>query len=361
MKIVFGVLMMLGAFPLLFWNEGRAVRTAESLEEGRGRVITVSPDKVDPANEGKLVHTTGRARTADTVSDPTFGVAVNAIALKRRVEVYQWHEKSESRGRNSDSNVYKYTKQWSDTLVDSSKFKVPDEHPNPTSMQYKSDKWLASKVTLGAFTLNPRQVDGIPGDDPVKASLPTGAAAMRDLHERDGVLYLGSKPAEPQVGDLRISFSKVPESDLSIVARQSGTLFAPYRAKSGATVDLQTAGTVSGDEMFTSAEHANVAALWGARIMGFILMAIGVGLMLRTFTSILAAIPFIGHLVNAGTVVVAVMTAAVLSLTTISIAWIFYRPLLGLALLVIGGGAIYAVWRQLEKKPDKPAAPAQST
>ena len=38
------------------WNEGRAVRTAESLEEGAGAVVSVPADAVDPGNEGKLVH-----------------------------------------------------------------------------------------------------------------------------------------------------------------------------------------------------------------------------------------------------------------------------------------------------------------
>jgi hypothetical protein len=139
MKVVFGVIMMIAALPLLFWNEGRAVRTAQALEEGRGSAVTTSSDKVDPGKEGKLVHAAGRARTADTVSDPVFGVSTNAIALKRKVEMYQWTEERESRGGDSDNYVYKYTKQWSASLVDASKFKVPDEHPNPRSMQYSSE------------------------------------------------------------------------------------------------------------------------------------------------------------------------------------------------------------------------------
>src|SRR5688572_9889170 len=121
MKVVFGVLMMTVAFPLLFWNEGRAVHTAQSLEEGRGAVVSTSSEKVDPALEGKLVHTTGRVRTASTVSDPVFGVSANAIALNRKVAMYQWKEKSESRGGGSEARTYRYTKEWSETLVDSSK------------------------------------------------------------------------------------------------------------------------------------------------------------------------------------------------------------------------------------------------
>ena len=77
--VLFGLLLAIVAFPLLFWNEGRAVRTAKSLAEGRGAVVAASAERLDPANEGKLVHVAGRARTEDTVADPLFGVQAPAI------------------------------------------------------------------------------------------------------------------------------------------------------------------------------------------------------------------------------------------------------------------------------------------
>jgi len=357
-KIVFGVIMMIAALPLLFWNEGRAVRTAQALEEGRGVAVTTSSDKVDPGKEGKLVHTTGRARTADTVSDPVFGIATNAIALKRNVEMYQWTEERESRGRSADNYVYKYTKQWSALLVDSAKFKVPDEHPNPRRMQYNSEKWIASTVTLGAYTLSSSQVNRIPGEDPVKAVLPSSGSTARAVREHAGALYVGENPEQPQVGDLRITFTKVPDSDVSIVAKQVGSSFAPYRASSGSTVDLQSKGIVSLDEMVTGAEDKNIAAMWGLRVFGFILMAIGAGLMLRPLAAIFSGVPIVGQIVGAGTVLIAVLLAAVLSLTIIGIAWIFYRPLLGIALLLVGGAAAYGIWQQVGKARRKGVATA---
>ena len=66
--ILVGIVMVIAAFPLLFWNEGRAVRTAKSLDEGSGAVVTTPSERVDPAHEGKLVHTTGRAKSTATLS-----------------------------------------------------------------------------------------------------------------------------------------------------------------------------------------------------------------------------------------------------------------------------------------------------
>ena len=79
--IVVGLGMAVVAFPLLFWNEGRAVQTAQSLEEGAGAVISVPADRVDPGNEGKLVHLSGTSATSAPVRDVEFGVE-EAKALK---------------------------------------------------------------------------------------------------------------------------------------------------------------------------------------------------------------------------------------------------------------------------------------
>ena len=37
--VLTGLLMLVIAFPLLLWNEGRAVRRAQDLEAGRGAVV----------------------------------------------------------------------------------------------------------------------------------------------------------------------------------------------------------------------------------------------------------------------------------------------------------------------------------
>ena len=64
-NVVFGLVLFVVAFPVLFKNEGRAVIAAKRLEEGRGAVVSLpTANAVDPANEGKLVHVTGRAATA---------------------------------------------------------------------------------------------------------------------------------------------------------------------------------------------------------------------------------------------------------------------------------------------------------
>jgi Transmembrane protein 43 len=363
--VLVGIVMVIAAFPLLFWNEGRAVKTAKSLDEGRGAVVTAPADKVDAANEGKLVHMTGRAKTAESVSDPVFGVSANALSLKRKVEMYQWKESSKSEkkdrvGGGTDTvTTYTYAREWSESLIDSSKFKQPQGRRNPDSMPYKSEKWTAGRVTLGAYTLTPAQVGRITGDEAVPAAAPPASAdGGRRIREHAGGLYAGENPEQPQVGDYRITFTKVGESDITLVAKQTGASFEPYRAKAGSTVDLQRKGIASADEMFTSAQQANTAMTWVLRGVGFLLMAMGIGMILKPLAILASVLPILGDIVGAGTGIIAFLLAGVMSFITIAIAWIFYRPLLGIALLLVAGGAVYGVIHLVRKFRATRAPPA---
>ena len=71
---LFGLVLVIGACILLFWAEGRAVKTARSLEEGKGLVVEVDAAKIDAGNDGKLVHITGDAVPQD-VPGATLGLA----------------------------------------------------------------------------------------------------------------------------------------------------------------------------------------------------------------------------------------------------------------------------------------------
>ncbi len=86
--ILIGLVLVLAGVALLWWNEGRAVLTAQGLTEGAGLVISVAADHLDPANEGRLAHTSGRALTGGSLTDPDFPyMTVKALALQRSVAV----------------------------------------------------------------------------------------------------------------------------------------------------------------------------------------------------------------------------------------------------------------------------------
>ena len=96
---------------------------------------------------------------------------------------------------------------------------------------------------------------------------------------------------------------------------------------------------------------------WLLRGLGLILMTFGLSLVLRPLSVFADVLPLLGRLVGKVTGVFAFMISAGLSGITIAVAWIVYRPLLGVAILVVAVAAIVAGFR-LTRKPAAEPAPA---
>ena len=93
-----GILLFLAGTALLWWNEGRAVKTEKMLDEaGNAYVEMPNPDKKDASLEGELVCGTAFANTEDSLADADFGVGAKAISIRRTVEYYQWVEHSQEK------------------------------------------------------------------------------------------------------------------------------------------------------------------------------------------------------------------------------------------------------------------------
>lgn len=344
--LIVGVVLFLAAFPVLWLNEGYAVKTARSLSQGANDVVSVAPDRIGAANEGKLVHVSGRATTTETVADPVFNVSVRAVRLRRKVEMYQWQETSTSQkdkdfgGGQTTRTTYKYAPVWSEQPIDSANFKRPEGHQNP-AMPLRSDEYVADRVTLGAFRLNRNQVDRFTGDDAVDVSGARPPDSIRDrAHSVESGFQVGDL-ASPAVGDLRITFKQLTPVEVTVVARQVSDTFEPYRAKAGGTIDLVAMGIQSAEAMFETAKFHNVVRTWILRGVGLILMIIGMALVLKPLATLGDVVPFVGSLLRVGAGLLSFGVALCLSLVTIAIAWIAYRPLIGLALLT---GAVLVIF-----------------
>src|SRR5690606_10567578 len=125
------------AIGLQFWNEGRTVRRDALLGEAGAQLVVLGSSTPVPANEGSLVHVGGRAAASTPVQDAEFGVKLDALALRRRVEMYQWREKRDRReeklagGGTRTVTEYRYEGHWNDDAVDSSRFGQRAGHENP--------------------------------------------------------------------------------------------------------------------------------------------------------------------------------------------------------------------------------------
>lgn len=360
--IVVGIVLIIIGIALLFWNEGRAVKAYKTLKEGQGLVIDVASGAVDSGNNGKLVHLTADAVTDETLVDSDFGVSANAIRLRRDVEMYQWKEseKSETRkklgGGEETVTTYTYTKEWSGMLNDTANFHQPAGHENPSEFPYDSMTSDAEQVVVGAFYLSPDLIAQLSDyrDLPVR-DLPEGTQWPEGARADKGGIYLGANPAQPQVGDVRIKFSVVEQGPVSLVAAQNGDTFADYQTKAGGTIAMIVPGNVPAQQMFEDAIATNTLVTWLIRLGGFILIWIGFGLLFAPLSVLADIVPLFGSLVGAATGLIAFLLALAVGLTVIAIAWVVFRPLLGITLLVIAVAALALGFRAFRKKPQAAA------
>jgi hypothetical protein len=369
--ILVGIVLFVASFPLLFWNEGRSVKTAKSLAEGAASVVSIKPDKVDAANDMKLVHLTGPANTDEILTDSEFGISTPAIKLAREVEVYQWKEdeKRETRkklgGGEETVSTFSYTKVWSSDLIDSGRFEQQEGHANPQEKPFEDTEKMAGHVTVEAFTLSPSLVSEIGPYVSLSVTEESAGKMSEALKPRvkfhNGMYYKGEDQANPQIGDAKITFKIVKPATVSIVSKQVGNTFEPYQTKIGGTIEMLTVGTHSAEAMFEAAQKENVIITWLLRLLGLFLMYAGLNAIFKPLSVLGDVIPLVGTLVGVGTSIVAGLIAFSLSIITIGIAWFYYRPIVAIPLLAVGIGALVGLKMLSKNKAKVPVEAAKAS
>ena len=469
--ILAGLIFVAIAIGLLFWNEGRTIRRAQTLKEGESNYVTVDPSAPDAANNSQLIYATGEMKTDDVLSDDVFDVSVNGIKFRRVVEMFQNQEESKSEtkkkfgGGTETVTTYSYRKTWSENEIDSSSFHE-DGHENP-SMPFQSREQIAQNVTMGEFEVEPSvfgmksdfqkwdvkaeeptvtapetpaapvtesvvpSETDVPVEVPVQPTTatadsepaaapavglagaasavpsstasaqnsaqnfdqPSGAVGLASAQTApsnpaavglasaqtapsnpaavgiatavqglgnalapeakpqlvNGGYYLGQNPATPMIGDVRVHFEYVPNGPVSVVACQQDGKLIPYQCKKGQLVLLEV-GTVSAAEMFANAKSSNKMLAWILRIVGFVLMMIGFCMIFKPLSVLADVIPFLGSLVGGATGIVAFLIALTGSCLTIGIAWLYYRPLIGVPLIIAALGFFLYAFKFGKKK-----------
>ena len=358
-----GILIFVAATALLWWNEGRAVKTTKMLNEAQGAYVEMeNPSKIDPTLDGELVHATAVATTQDSLIDARFGFGTTAISLQRDVEYYQWveHSQSESKdklgGKEVTTTTYTYTREWVSSPVQSSEFKDPEyQNKNMVLAVVEPETQWAENVSFGAYKLNESLTHCISSNEPVQLAI--DEIILKDLekgisriqkkdslnyvHQNGNVLYIGRVPSSPEVGDVRITWEKVVPAKVTILSQVDGDTFKPYKAKNGKTFQTLVMGKKDASEIFESEHSSNKIWLWVLRILGFLLVTAGLKGILGFSETLLKVVPFLANIVGWGLSLVCTVVGLAWSLIVIALAWITYRPVLGISLLVV---AAFLLW-----------------
>lgn len=345
---------------LLWWNEGRAVKRAQGLTEGAAAVRSVEAERIDPQMDGHLIHLSGKAIPGEFVADPLTDFVFDGLALEREVEMYQWRERKETTtkknlgGSEDRLTTYTYERVWEGREISSESFKENAAHRNP-AMPFRSEEFYSEGATLGAYGIGPRVLGALPKEKIFDLEeMALESIVGRQVHVESGTIYLGSDPGQPEVGDVRIGYFGSEPQAVSVVGKQNGDSLEEYLAESGSSIFLVEPGIVSAENMFERAEKANTVLAWVLRGVGLLALFFGFSTVLRPIAVFADVVPLFGSIASAGIAVVGVLLACVVGFVTIALAWVFFRPLIGILLLVVVTAAAALLFVKIKTSPAKP-------
>jgi len=343
------ILVLLGS-SLLFWNEGRAIRTSRALEECL-RDITVldSVDSVFEENEGSLLLVSGHLAISNSLGDDIYGLSVHVVKLKKTVEVYQWKETKHTKRRkvrNGNGQYvtkidkrYSYHKGWYDYPIDSNRFHRHYGHDNQPSSAWptKSKLETNTNVRIGGFMLGPNIINKINNFRPLGGEeLPTPAWVWVKLYE--GIYYHTDNILDPAVGDYRVQFAVAGREGeaFSIVGKQRGKGIVPHQTKSGEEILILKTGRKTAEEIFVSEHHQNRTWTWIYRLGGWFPLFLGLLCLSSLLGQFLDMFPMTRSIVTMGSTSLPFTVSVTLTLSIIGVGWSWYRPVVGLSLLLLG-------------------------
>ena len=352
--ILGGFVFIIIAIVALWWNEGNNVKNIKTTKEMEELVVDISSDKIDSAYEGKLIATHGKLLNEETLEDKEFEVSLVTPKLVRNVEMYQWEEDSST---DDDGNTtYSYSKKWSSTIIDSGNFHNSG-HENPAIMPYHNETYIASDVKVGAFTLNTDQKNDLSTNKDYR-DLKVEVATRLNYTIADKYYTSSQDISNPEIGDVRISFVYNDSTDVSILAVQIGDTFTEYTSSVGKKESRIMDGIHTGKDMINVIKKENNLIKWIIRAAGTLFIILGFATILKPISTITGYVPILGSIVSGVVGIVSFILGVCLSLVVIAIAWIRFRPILGICLLA----AVVALFILLKKvlKKKKENAPSET-
>lgn len=277
-SIIWGVIFVFLSISIQWWNESRSVKFESLLKRGLEECQSISADKIEEASRGKIVHVQGRTHVVSPVFEPPFkfaqaramsdanmtlkqvtfdkdgGVdALGAVILQSTFEVYEWTPTGRPWADPQKDKKSKagYKTEWLTKHFDSSSFKKPSpENPRlPHNVRLGTTTQCASRVKLGAFDLPEEMIKQFRKYENLMPVLPSVVVCfgLQFQECEDGYFYArpsskgstssllsqDAKYHEPEVGDLRARFLRVPEGEATAIAvqceRDGYETFVPFR------------------------------------------------------------------------------------------------------------------------------------
>jgi hypothetical protein len=397
-----GIILVIASIVLLVWNENNYVQQKKALKEWAAIVQEATVDQINSDLEWKEIHVSGQtASDAEALQDSAFWIVTDNLKLKRTVEMYQWHEKSEEKCHDNYwwsedcETIYTYDTKWDEDPIDSSNFYQTTNHENPSTREYESNERVKEPITLWAYTLTDVFVDKLTDYKAINLSeqninIPetneiatdqttqanettvednnnsylygdsettnnTTASSNNKYHINDNQIYIWADPTKPNVWDLRITFSSVKPWTVSIVWKQMSNELTSYTTTNWRSIALLDQGNVSATDMFLEAQKANKMLTWILRLFWLFLMYCGFAMLFQFIETLAKVLPFLANIIGVWTSIIALWLTLIIWFLTIWIAWLAVRPIVWICCLVVAAGWIFLLIKSKKnKKSDQP-------
>eukprot|EP00003_Mantamonas_plastica_P005716 TRINITY_DN14663_c0_g2_i3.p1 TRINITY_DN14663_c0_g2~~TRINITY_DN14663_c0_g2_i3.p1 ORF type:complete len:318 (+),score=107.15 TRINITY_DN14663_c0_g2_i3:25-954(+) len=290
---------------------------------------------------------------------------------------YQWKERvTETKINEGDQTrtekTFDYYKTWSEDILDTDSFKHPRKHENPTHMKFSPSVQRAEVVQVGDYQLSKEMIQHLEyAVSPITLKFSDKLAKKmqksKNIELVDNSVFYTGNPGHPHIGDCRVWFElTAPTTELvdsakyvtngnqetvvSVIGKLNmpTTIDTTFSTVSGTELSMVHKGSMTAKQMFDAALSSNNTFTWILRFVGWLLMYIGMSMMTQIIHTLVDWVPIVRTLVSYGVSMVNFVLSFSLSLVTIALAWIRFRPTLATIMLAI---AILPTLVIKEKKP----------
>ena len=357
--MILGPILFLGSFPLLFWNEGRVDL---SLIATTATEISAEAFSADKSLNGKLILATGILNVDASIGDSLFLKPDKFIAIRRKSEMYSWKERkrtetqTESDGSKAIKTIYNYDTEWTEEPMSLDPFRVMKDRDNPKKGIGNFTK-TAQNATLGVYDFDVSSIK-LPF---IGLNLNNQNVQLSQKAKLEGDYIFVSKSgnssfSNPQVGDLRISYEVVNSGiESTIFGKLDGFRISPYSIGKNSVLYRILPGTR--EEALTEFHSEYVITLWMFRVVGFLMMFVGMAILFEPISALLNIIPSLGVLKRGLVWAVSFFTTLMLVISLVIILSFLHSIITLIALLIAGLITVFIVMVILGKRQSNSQPP----
>jgi len=375
--VVFGLILFIGSFVVLWMNEGR-----QDMSEAAELCMPIKPDMVQADAEGKPVCVSAEMTSEEMLGDPEFLIPGDYITLSRQVEMFAWvenqssEEKKKIGGGTETVTTYTYEKKWTSSSSVSTNFRYPEGHENPTST-IEDKSFTVQSAKVGSYNVAVDRLS-LPGENPVEikqnmliSSQPQstgdkivqktstggdviveGGSAPAGRRLEGGYIYIGKGSLQsPGLGDVRIKYNAFPKNIyVTVFGKLQGDRIVPFMYKG--EHKLYRAFTAEPDEAIAILAKEHKVTGWIFRAIGFAMMWIGLSMFFGPINAVLDVLPILGSVGRGIVSFVMFFVALILSVVTVLVSMIAHNLIaLIITLVIIITVGIVLLRRAKKKSP----------